>query len=562
MKITIYKTTQTHADTLLAVGVASLFAEAIEHSSQEPGDTQVLIQDEGPCFRIEGPDIDLTRLVDWRPSPGYPFIWDSKKESRPQFSPHWPVFDYRGEQEISSRQRDLQKQGRQIRTHAAQLQSELEMLAEGASPTYRLAAFMAVMRRGWESDKYLAKWLAHEPATAREAALQILRGNLAPPPTFPTLSASQMLTPVSGKGVHRSKPDSTKPDSISSELVNPLEVWMRLRGMFITLIPFRADDDFRVYCLVPGRMNVASLHRLHVELLKKELWGSLRLDIYALLELLRMLITNSDVVSDTVNAPIPMRNLRPAQVIEGLSLAVYKSLGTAHALMHSAFLNMPSWFPLRDNSDAQAYLDFVREAIGEAGRGGCLSTLREDNSSDIAALQVFRAWLTQGELMQLLDFLALYAAHTLGRRGRNEYATEWSTPVLEAILQRGYGVQTATIITNPGFASVARAIRNSTIYAAGLPDSKREVRYGLAQEWKQKIKGGPKAFIPVLADFVQQYNWETTHKLEGRGHTVTAGELDQLFSLIDDHGAELVGMLLLAYGFAHAPKAGGDEASE
>ena len=96
---------------------------------------------------------------------------------------------------------------------------------------------------------------------------------------------------------------------------------------------------------------------------------------------------------------------------------------------------------------------------------------------------------------------------------------------------------------------MARAVRNATIYALSLKN--REVRFGLAQEWKQKIKGGDSEFIPALSDFVQQYNWES-EKI--KAHVIRQEDLDALIGLIEEHGAELVGMLLLAYGYARAPK--------
>ncbi|MFQ5753389.1 MAG: hypothetical protein ACE5HI_15465, partial [bacterium] len=86
---------------------------------------------------------------------------------------------------------------------------------------------------------------------------------------------------------------------------------------------------------------------------------------------------------------------------------------------------------------------------------------------------------------------------------------------------------------------------------------KWDVRFGLAQKWKQKIKGGSKEFIPVLAEFIQDYNWEVTNRLEGKYHTVSKEDLDQVISLISDDEkdqSELVGMLLLAYGYARVPK--------
>ena len=121
-------------------------------------------------------------------------------------------------------------------------------------------------------------------------------------------------------------------------------------------------------------------------------------------------------------------------------------------------------------------------------------------------------------------------------------------------------MKTEEIVTNEGFISIARAIRNSTIYAVGAGISGREPKFGLAQNWKQKIKGGAGAFVPALADFIQQYNWETAHKLEGKGHSIREGELSQVLNLIDAHGAELIGMLLLAFGYARKPKDGPQEA--
>ena len=57
-----------------------------------------------------------------------------------------------------------------------------------------------------------------------------------------------------------------------------------------------------------------------------------------------------------------------------------------------------------------------------------------------------------------------------------------------------------------------------------------------------------------LQNFVQDYNWETAHRLKGKGHSVTTEELDSLVRLIQKRSSELVGALLLAYGYARAPK--------
>lgn len=112
------------------------------------------------------------------------------------------------------------------------------------------------------------------------------------------------------------------------------------------------------------------------------------------------------------------------------------------------------------------------------------------------------------------------------------------------------------IVTNPGFINIARAIRNATIYSVGEKSfEKLDTRFGLAQKWKQKIKGGKNEFLGAVGEFVQDYNWEVIHRRNRKYYVVSTTDLDQLAQLVtDDHQAETVGLLLLAYGYSQAPK--------
>ncbi len=114
-------------------------------------------------------------------------------------------------------------------------------------------------------------------------------------------------------------------------------------------------------------------------------------------------------------------------------------------------------------------------------------------------------------------------------------------------------MKTVAITEQPGFKSVARAIRYATVYATEKGGSNREVQSGLADAWRAQIAEGEKALIGAIADFVQRFNWEST-QIGAKAHTVKTAELDDLFALVEAHGAELVGKLLLAYGHSRAPK--------
>jgi hypothetical protein len=146
---------------------------------------------------------------------------------------------------------------------------------------------------------------------------------------------------------------------------------------------------------------------------------------------------------------------------------------------------------------------------------------------------------------------------------------KFSTQNLTLLITKSYSEEypmLKEIVEDSGFQSVARAIRNCTIYArraqrhdqssTGLKpqEIKRDVRYGLAQQWKQKLKGGKEELVVVISEFVQEQNWEIEHRLEGKGHLVSTDDLNRVILLIEQYGAELVGSLLLAYGYAIAEK--------
>lgn len=110
------------------------------------------------------------------------------------------------------------------------------------------------------------------------------------------------------------------------------------------------------------------------------------------------------------------------------------------------------------------------------------------------------------------------------------------------------------IVSNPGFLSIARAVRNATIYSVGERSVDIDTRFGLAQKWKQKIKSGDAEFLGIVGEFIQEYNWEVINRRNRKYHVVSTTDLDELAKLLPKFGAETVGLLLLAYGYSQAPK--------
>lgn len=529
------KRTGTYAETLEAIGIASALREV--------GFTGVTITDEGSQFRIHTTVELVPKQLSASVSPGYPYIWEKGKE--PQKPAISYLLDYAGEREKRDAARKVGKKAKD------ELQAQdVEGLPE-VRPEISTATILASMRKGWNFDRDLAKWVEAHPLEAVNWIRFRLGLGGAPPNDIPDASNTQILNPISGKGVSAGKTEIRSAGSIPAHLIDAFAEWMKLRGLWDGMLMYRSDEDFKFFVIEPAEVPADQIREVRGELEKLNLWGGVRLDIQAALHCARLLILRSDAMQGA-SALIRLFGRRPSTVIAGLRQAYFKSLGTAAALMNDAFLPLPGWFVINDAGDASAYLSIIEEVIGT---GGCLKSLQDKNSDDGSVLQQYREWLLTGDLGDLLEFNYSFALHLMQRFARKEWARPFGTENLSLLLTKSYEEEfhVTEIIEDHGFQSVARALRNATIYALTLPNSKREVRFGIAQKWKQKMKAGDEDLATAIAEFVQSYNWETANQLKGKGHVVTTGELDSLMRLIPGR-AELVGALLLAYGYARAPK--------
>ena len=534
----VTKGTGTYADSLRAIGIACLL--------EEISGTQTIIRDIGTHFQVEC-SVDVQPALWKTPAPGFYYIWrKSKEKERPMGV---LVLNYEEEQ---SRAKAKEKGGKKKKEALNKALEEQGLAAsEGINREYRPAAILESMRKGWSSDKDVYQWVIQNSDKALEwAQKEIGLLKQIDRLEWPEVSNSQFFNPVSGKGVHAAKTSYKSPGAINDEVVEPFAEWMKYRGAYLAMLPYRNGDDFKLFVIEPAEIGPKALFILREKMLDLNLWGGIRLDIEVSLRLAEELIMHSDVMGQSIG----LRRKRLAEVVKGLRQAYFKSMWTAAALMNDAFLQLPSWFCIENKDDANAFLGIIREHIGYYENGqrkqGCLGSLDESHSGDAPILQQYRKWLTTSSEWDLLDFLARFAVHVMERKGRKEWIKEFSTKNLTILFERGYGMK--EVVENAGFLSVARGIRNCTIYAVSLGG--RDTHFGLAQQWKQKIKAGDKEFVPVLCDFVQTQNWEVEHRLKGKGHAIKKEDLDLVIGLIERHGSELIGMLLLAYGYARAPK--------
>lgn len=536
MRHSVEKKTGTYADTLHAIGLATLFADL--------GLGRITLRDEGGGYSVStstDSDVDSWPEV----APGYPYIWEKSKPEGAQKPVLDDVLDY----EAAKLQNERWKQFQKSQPKAKKRGVDIEGMEAPEKPpqAYFVASLISSMRSGWNADRHLARWIEENPGRALNWVKYRVSGT-GPAVEEPTISNSQVFNPIGGKGIHGSKTLLGSAGSLPNALIDPFAEWMKFRGLWASMILYRGDGDFKFFALEPADIPLDRLRDVKTELQSLgSLWGNIRLDIRATLECARILLRHSDGVQ-------AIRGRTPRAVITGLRLAYFKSLGKGAALMNESLLPLPAWFQVRSREDADSYLAIITEIIGDAQQSGCLATLQESHSDDGETLQQYRRWLLTGELTELLDFQFRFALHVMQRRSQQDYVREFSTSILDVLFGRSFPTEPGVreIIENEGFKSVARAIRDSTIYAMREPRV-RTVHFGLAQKWKQKIKSGDADFLSALSEFVQEQNWEVLHRLKARGHVVLTSHLDEIVTLTSVHHAELVGSLLLAYGYSRTP---------
>lgn len=534
------KVTQTYSDTLVAVGIADLFATW-------PGEgilsRDVKITDHGDAYGLSiNPPIEVDNIGSVRLPPGYPYIKFKSRDKAPGID----VIDYETEKEKGDIYRNYDKIAKKLKKKNKGIGHIPEERPGEPHPNLQLLKDFNSLRMGSNSYNDLFLTLLDKKNLAEMVFDKLMSRECSGRDKVFTASNLQLFSPISGKGVHRPKPDGVGLAGLSDQMVNWFDEWMKYRAMYKAMISYRVGDDTKVLVLSPGEISLAALWRIRDEFLKIPLWGSLRLEIMAVLSLVSILIEKSDAYSGKEGLSI--FNRRPNEIIKGINSVLFKSLGTGKALMNVSFLGIPGWFPIENRDDAVAWLAIINE------HQKCIGTLNEDHSDDIPLLQGYRNFISSSSLLDFLSFTADYGTYIMKRLVQNQWVAQLSIHNLRRLFM-SYNLK--EIIENEGFQNIARAIRRATInaqYRKALGTQVFDIHYGLAQDWKRKVKYEDQ-FITALCDFVQKYNAENYRHAEQkkeRRESVNVKDLNEVIDLISikKHGSELVGMLLLAYGYA------------
>ncbi|MGI8552418.1 MAG: hypothetical protein ACR2PL_16760 [Dehalococcoidia bacterium] len=366
---------------------------------------------------------------------------------------------------------------------------------------------------------------------------------------------SQVFNPSAGKGQNRTKMDG-------AAMANSSGFWLWEYLKFVgakeilaprTIQSTGRTKDRKSYVLAPAALDVGELRtvaRAFHQTFRPA--TAVKMDISGVLALTLAIL---DHLPEMFEPGRPWNGWGPEQAVHGLHTTYYKYLGTSAAVMNLSFLSVPRWMHIGGSPDIKRYKGVLQEHQVVVQR------IEEERSEGYELLRTYRDFLSEGSIWPLLDFCVGYGAYLMSdweRRGQSRLsARQLTVHNLEEVIL-GMDKSLSEIVSNEGFKAIAYAIRRSTVtpqyQKSRKQQPKYEIRYGLGTDLMRKANYSDE-FAAALAEFVQAYNAENAQKAETHPHppyrrNVRTEDLAQVLSLIDQHGARLVGSLLVAFGYS------------
>lgn len=605
-KFYITKLSDTSADTLLAVGFASLLGYI--HREVHGTEDGIFINDSGPCYEIMLPlplnTDNLPRLHDM------PILLplDSEKQREKQIKKgkegKLDGFNYDAEMDKSvSYRKRIKNLSLHLQTADARLkrEPELEKLIP-EEPDTRLGHYYALkemkiadsfneLAQRWrelteEQIKHhiemLFKLFSNPDNDIKEAetAWQVLAkrqkilGNVC-------ASKLQIINPAAGKGANYAQARELK-----RAIGNLDSFWLvellKFVGFMNAAAPIIEGREYcKIYVLQPLRIELNQLQHIMREF-RAVFWPTsvIKLDIVASLRLAQIFVKHYQTLYRHHK-----RRKSLSSIAQGFEVSFYKFLGSAYATMNLASINLPIWIPDLDNLEnvrtAEALLKEHLEVIQHIRNN---KVKGEEGSEEYELLRFYRDFLSGHDLKPFWKFTTAYSSYLMSQRENEKNPKrkirQFSSKGLEMLImhnQNNRHEDLTEIINSKGFQHIADAIRRSTVFAqyrrSQFDDRTYEIRYGLGKKLMSKAKYD-KEFLVALSDFLAEYEEETAREDEKAArdianksgsvrplnaqdrvarnlrYTTSENDLKEIVILVNKFGAELVGSLLVAFGYA------------
>jgi|GEM_PF-302614 len=602
----IDKMSDTSADTLLAVGFASLISEVLRKAGKSS--KALMIEDAGPYYLVRLPtsisDSDLQRLKPF--SLLNPLV--TEKQSKRQLEKQGTAldgFDYETQQEISRvYYAKLKTLDAVLRTPEARLnRSKYLMLAELEEPDPQLAHYRTIyqMKIASSFNELAQRWmdlgelqrvhiylllkLFSSPDNDMVAVLSMWQKLATEHSLKDNAKALQIVNPTTGKGANRTKSSTLAEGNQDSFWLLEL---LKFVGFMDAAAPYvvkgskvQRSKDRKTYVLQPKVIELSTLRSI-MQKFRAVCWSStvVKLDIMAALRFAQTFIKQREqALKGEVDQDEFSNEEELYSIAHGFEVAFYKNMGSAYATMNVASINFPEWLsrPTTTLHEAEQALQLIAEHLQIIQQ--IRNSKGEEGSEEYELLRFYRDFLSGRDMRPFWEFTTAYSAYLISQRESEKnpklHIRSFTINGLENLVQMNSthkDGKLTDITSDPGFKRVAYAIRQSTITAqyrrAQLKDRTYEVRYGLGQELMREASYRDK-FMIALSKFLYEYEAETAreeeklatrlgHKLtpeDRRTHglraTVNVDNIQAIANLIDRFGSsELIGSMLIAFGYA------------
>lgn len=590
------KISDTSADTLLAVGFASLLG-AIHEKIYQTMDG-IFICDLDSCYRISLPqpitEDNLSKIA------GIYLVQplDSQKQREKKGKKTIDGFDYDKAMEDSRAYRARVKElPPELQTSDARLKRApglVEIIDEEPETNTRLGHYQAInqMKIAGTFNELVLRWselteeqmrwhvgllldLFSHPDNdiakavtiwQQKAKVQGIAGKA-------LVTALQIVNPTTGKGANREK---ARELTIGNQDSFWLLELLKFKGFMDASSPvvIKESKDRKTYVLQPRLMELGRLQYIMKEF-RASFWSTtaIKLDILASLRFAQVLVEQYKISFQ--RSLLPNRRQIVASIAQGFEVTSYKDLGSAYATMNVAKINLPLWLPeLGTREHVKEAEDLLNEHVQIIQ--GIRNSKGEEGSEEYELLRFYRNFLSGHDLRPFWKFTTTYASYLMSQheheKNPKRHIRQLSYEGLETVIMNTQGDNTRLmdITSNPGFQHIAKAIRYSTV----IPQREKargeervyEIRYGLGQELMRKARYRDE-FMTAISEFLHLYNAENARVEEKAKDgkrpryfrsNVVYTDIDDIAQLVDKFKSpELICSMLVAYGYAANPRKAG-----
>jgi hypothetical protein len=592
----IEKINNTSADTLLAIGFASLLGDLcrVQLDSQD----EVVIRDQGTCYVVTSAEpLDLEALTDQQLNElqiCLPLASDkqrdrlAKKIKEGESTYNIQGFNYEKKKEDSRAYRERRKaMGPGYQAPEAQFEHyrELQELDEADTRLDHYTAIISMKIANTFNDLAL-RWEKLTPTQKREH-LTLLCEYFSQPyqdsselvtrwqqlarqyliKDKPMATALQIINPTAGKGANRAKASGLS-------IGNQESFWflelLKFRGFMEGAAPLLIDngDDRKTYVIQPREIKIAALQSM-MKTFRAVFWSTtaVKLDILASLRFAQVFVHHHKRrFEQQAYMEAFMQPTSLLSIAHGFDVTFYQWLGSAYATMNVATIGVPIWLPQLDSLEQVTQEDeLLKEHIHIINH---LRTSRGDEGSEeYELLRIYRDFLSSNDLKSFWQFATRYGTYVLHQREQEKnvqrHVRQLSYTGMEIIVKNTQPHLTE-ITGNDSFKRIAAAIRGATVVPqrrkAQGQDPVYEIRYGLGQELRRSARHTYE-FMITLSEFLQSYTEENAREIERAAKTsekkprylrvaVSMEDLHAVEDLIDRfESSELIGTMLAACGY-------------